>query len=496
MRLKITVVCLITSIYGVFAQSTDTLRLSIDEVVEMLMTQNLHIKASGYQVSKAENEKKAQKGLYMPRIDIGATYTIMSEPLELDLTPVRDAILPAYELIGAQNDVLSNLTGYMATTGTLDPATYQSFANGLEQIENGRQQAMGAINEGEWVKTIQDEQFAVVDASITWPIYTGGKIRAANKAADAKLMEAQVDDERVKAEEITNVVQRYFGLKLAINVEKVRQKVVEGMKLHVRDAKKLEENGMLAHAERLHAEVSFVESQRELKKAQNTVQLMQTALQNSLTLAQPVFPTTDLFISATADDLSSFVQSAQNQNPAIRKLEAKEQLAELALKKEQAEWYPTVFAFGKTDIVNYQLSEYMPEWMVGVGMKINLFDGLQKVRKTQAARMQQLEVEMWQEKAKLDLATGVTSVFQQLQQAADNYESAQTTLKFADEYLRIRQKAFAEGFATSTNVVDAQLHLAKVETELLKAKFDYDVALARLLELSAKSAEIVDYAKK
>ena len=129
-------------------------------------------------------------------------------------------------------------------------------------------------------------------------------------------------------------------------------------------------------------------------------------------------------------------------------------------------------------------------------MKINLFDGLQKVRKTQAARMQQLEVEMWQEKAKLDLATGVTSVFQQLQQAADNYESAQTTLKFADEYLRIRQKAFAEGFATSTNVVDAQLHLAKVETELLKAKFDYDVALARLLELSAKSAEIVDYAKK
>lgn len=495
MRLKVTAICLVASIYGVFAQPVDTLRLSIEEVVEMLKVENLHIKASEYQLYKAESERKAQKGLYMPRIDISAAYTIMSEPLQLDLTPVRDAILPAYDLIGGQTDLLSNLTDYMAATGTIDAATYQSFVNGLGQLENGQQYAMDAINNGEWIKTIQEDQFAMVDASITWPIYTGGKIRAANKAAEAKLMEAKVESENVIASEITNVLQRYFGLKLAINVVEVRRKVVDGMQMHVHDAKKLEENGMLSHAECLHAEVSFVEANRELKKAQNTVELMQTALQNSLTLSQPVYPTTELFITNAADDLKMFVQSAQSQNPAVRKLEAKEILAEQALRNEQAGWYPSVFAFGRTDIVNYQLSDYMPDWMVGVGMQFNLFDGLQKVRKTQAARMQQLEVEMWQEKAKLDLATGVTSVFQQLQQAADNYESAQTTLEFADEYLRIRQKAFSEGFATSTNVVDAQLHMAKVQTEALKAKFDYDVALARLLELSAKSAEIVDYAK-
>lgn len=490
------VIFMFVPVLAAFSQTTDTLHLSIEEVIERLKADNLHIQASEYQVSRFENNRRAQKGLYLPSVDINATYSMMSEPLELDLTPVRDAILPAYELIGGQSDLISNLTGYMAQTGSLDAATYQSFADGLTQIEGGREQAMAAINDGEWVKTIQEKQFAVVDASVTWPIYTGGKIRAANKAAEAQLEESKVDNEKVIAQEITDVVQRYFGLRLAINVAVVRQRVLEGMQMHVSDAQKLEENGMLAHAERLHAEVSLVEAQRELKKATNMVELMQMAVQNSLTISQPVFPTTDLFISATSDDLQTFVAHAQTMNPAIRKLAAKEKLAEQGLKKEQAAWYPTIFAFGQTDIVNYQLSEYMPDWMVGVGMKINLFDGLQKVRKTQAARMQQMEIEMWQDKAKLDLATGVTKIFQQMHQAADNYESAQASLKFADEYLRIRQKAFAEGFATSTDVVDAQLHLAKIETEALKAQFDYDVSLAKLLELSSKSSEIVDYSSK
>jgi outer membrane protein TolC len=57
----------------------------------------------------------------------------------------------------------------------------------------------------------------------------------------------------------------------------------------------------------------------------------------------------------------------------------------------------------------------------------------------------------------------------------------------------VRQKAFAEGFATSTEVVDSQLNLAKVETEILKAKYDYDVALARLLALGYRSEQITDF---
>ncbi|MDA3865935.1 MAG: TolC family protein [Salinivirgaceae bacterium] len=491
----VVVTLLLAGAFNASAQN-DTLYLSIEEVINRLKADNLHIKAMGHRLSKAEEERKAQKGLYYPSLDLNASYTMMSNPIELDLTPVRDAILPAYELIGGQTDMLNNLTGYMANTGTLDPETYQTFSQGITDLTNGREQAVNAINNGEWEKTIMEDQFAMVDASLMWPIFTGGKIRAANKAAEARQTEAVADNEKVVSQEITSLMQRYFGLQLALKVEKVRKEVVGGMQQHLDDAKKLEANGMISQAERLHAEVAFVEADRELKKAKNTVELMQTAVQNSLSTNQPVRPTTDLFIAPAAEDLSTFIAHAQTMNPAIKKLKAKEKLAEQALKKEQAAWYPSVFAYGKANIIDYQLSEYSPDWMVGVGMKINLFDGLQKVRKSQAAKLQQMEVATWQEKAKLDLATGVTKIFQELEQAADQYNAAQKSTEFAKEYLRIRKKAFAQGFATSTDVVDAQLNLAGIETESLKALYDFDVALARLLEISYKSQDIVEYAGK
>ncbi|ALO14550.1 outer membrane channel protein [Salinivirga cyanobacteriivorans] len=500
MTRKIYILSFLLFPYLTFAQgentSKDTLKLTLNQVVERLKTDNLHIKASQHQLSRAQKEREAQKGLYYPKLDVGATFTQMSEPLELDLTPVKDAILPAYELIGGQNELLGNLTDYMASTGTLDPTTYQSFNNGISQMEMGREGAVSAINDGEWVKTIQDNQFAVVDASLTWPIYTGGKIRAANKAAEARLEATQAKNQDVVAKEITSVVERYFGLRLAMNVEKVRKQVVEGMEKHLHDARKLEENGMIAHAERLHAEVALVEAQRALKKAKNTVELTQTALQNSLTTEAVIDPKTDLFISAKTLNLKDMIQHAQQENPAIKQLQAKAKLAKQGIKKEQAAWYPNVFAFGQADIANYQLSEYMPEWMVGVGLKLNVFDGLAKLRKTQAAKLQHMEVQVWQDKAKLDLATGVTKIYQQMEQAADNYESAQTSIKFAKEYLRIREKAFSQGFATSTDVVDAQLNLAKVETEKLKAMYDFDVALAKFLEFGYRSEEITDFVQQ
>ena len=143
------VIFMFVPVFVVFSQTTDTLHLSIEEVIERLKADNLHIKASEYQVSRYENNRRAQKGLYMPSVDINATYSMMSEPLELDLTPVRDAILPAYELIGGQSDLISNLTGYMASAGTMDAATYQSFADGPVPVANGRGSVQNPLPAGQ-----------------------------------------------------------------------------------------------------------------------------------------------------------------------------------------------------------------------------------------------------------------------------------------------------------------------------------------------------------
>ena len=44
------------------------------------------------------------------------------------------------------------------------------------------------------------------------------------------------------------------------------------------------------------------------------------------------------------------------------------------------------------------------------------------------------------------------------------------------ELVRVRKKSFQEGMATSTEVVDAEVMLAKVKTAFLLAYYQYDVA--------------------
>ncbi len=71
--------------------------------------------------------------------------------------------------------------------------------------------------------------------------------------------------------------------------------------------------------------------------------------------------------------------------------------------------------------------------------------------------------------------------------ALDEFESTKATLEFAEEYLRVRTRAFEEGLATSVEVIDAQLMMSKVKIAELSSAYSFDVALANLLEATGES---------
>ena len=81
---------------------------------------------------------------------------------------------------------------------------------------------------------------------------------------------------------------------------------------------------------------------------------------------------------------------------------------------------------------------------------------------------------------KSDVQTLVEKSYNELMKDGEQLEAMETSIKFAEEYLRVRQKAFKEGFATSIDLVDAQLALSKVKIERLKALYEFDVSFARL----------------
>ena len=95
-----------------------------------------------------------------------------------------------------------------------------------------------------------------------------------------------------------------------------------------------------------------------------------------------------------------------------------------------------------------------------------------------------------------DLETLISSNYQALMKAREQFGALQTALALAQENLRVRRRAFEEGLSTSLEVVDAQLSLSAVKVERLGAVCDFDVALAGLLANSGRSMDFIEYLSK
>jgi outer membrane protein TolC len=94
------------------------------------------------------------------------------------------------------------------------------------------------------------------------------------------------------------------------------------------------------------------------------------------------------------------------------------------------------------------------------------------------------------------VATLVEQKHRELRQAREQFESLDATVTLAGESLRVRTLAFDEGLATSLEVVDARLALARVELKRLAAAYEFDVALAELLSACGESSRFDEYRKR
>ncbi len=493
--IQIVILVALLQVHCLLAQS-DSIKLLInfDDAYSQLLKNTHSIKQAQLLEQQRFAEKQAATGLYFPSVSLGANYLIMSEDLHLDLSPVRDAITPLYETLGNYGN-FSGVPNPDPQTAPFMPILPDSIAT--QAVRSQLLQGLQTVENGEWDKMLQKKQFGVADVTFTWPIFTGGKISAANKAAEIKHnLAAQQAADKI-SEEFTNLVTYYYGICLAEKSIEVRQQVLEGMNQHVSDAEKLEKNGIIARAEKLHAEVYRADAQRELQKAKRTKTTMSVALSGLLAYDKQyiISPTSNLFYVESIASLEYFKEKALENNSYLKQVDSKKQLSKQNFRAEMANLYPTVALAGMYELADKDLSPYVPEWTVGVTVKWNVFDGLSRERKIKAAKLQMQQVDEFEKKLEKDINTLIEKHYNELMMELEQLVSLETSLELGNEFLTVREKAFKEGIATSTEVVDARMALAKVKIERLKAIYDFQVALANLLQTCGVSHEFFDYQK-
>ncbi len=445
-------------------KTCNSVKLDFTEALERMNKTNEAILAVKLEQKQAHYKKRAACGLYFPKIDINLMYTHLNDDITMDFNPLKNA------MIGLSANAYAGAGGFGGA-----PAFIQQ-ANANPELADSN-----------FIETIQDKNFWSLSVSVKQPIFTGGKIIAANRAAKASIEASNEKLKYITNKLTTELAQRYFGFRLFIKVAEVRKEVLAGMAQHLSRANKMEAKGMIARAEKLHAEVSYADAEREYQKSMRDVGTAQSALKNTVALNCDIEPVSHLFITRDIKPLKYYKEVALKLNPALRQLKAHMERAHQGYMKEMANYSPSIFAFGSADIYSKNRSSSKPQWFVGLGATYTLFDGLQRYNKTRAAKALENKMVATVNKTKRDIETLVEKSYNELMKDAEQIRALDKSIEFAEEYLRVREKAFSAGFATSIDVVDARLNLSRVKIGRLKAIYEMDVSLAKLLEVCGMS---------
>jgi len=425
--------------------------LRFTEAVQILKHRNHQIQAAAETEHQRVEKQAATRGLRLPRIDLKARATQIDQAIVIDLEPIREAMLALHPTVPG---------------GLLPP--FQT--------------------------RIQDDRFFKAEVELSWPVYTGGAIEAANRAAGARTDDARFQTRATEQELVAELARRFYALRLAEQALEVRRKVLDGMERHLYQATRLEEEGMIAHADQLHAEVARAEAARELAAARQDLALAQSALGSLLEIEHDVSPESELFILHDLPPLAELKGVAAEANPNLHRLEAQQELARSAVAAERATTLPDVAVFAVHELYPDDLTVLEPRWAAGIGVKLNLFDGFARGHRLAAAQATVATVEHLRDAARSDVALLVEANYRRALKAVEQFEALNSTVGLAEENLRVRTRAFEEGFATSLDVVDARNTLAGVRLSRLDAAHDFVVAFADLLAAIGDAESLESYA--
>ena len=87
----------------------------------------------------------------------------------------------------------------------------------------------------------------------------------------------------------------------------------------------------------------------------------------------------------------------------------------------------------------------------------------------------------------------IDKFYSELTNGKAEYEAACTTERLAEELARSRHKAFAEGMATSSEVVDAEVLLHGARVAKMVILYEIDIALCSLMMIVGTTDNFLDY---
>lgn len=302
-----------------------------------------------------------------------------------------------------------------------------------------------------------DDRYWSYQASVSLPLYTGGRISRGIDAARASLDAQNADESRALADLKLEVAGAYLDVLRAQRAREVAERMTDSLASHAADVQTRFAKGLVARNQLLAAQVALADARQRSIRAQNRLDLAQAAY-NRL-LGRPLTAPVGLAEPeprAHQEDVETLAARALERRPELRRVGQQSQALRHQSAAERAATRPQVeFSLGYL----YQENPYVVEEGITaarLGLRWDLYDG--GVARQQAAATAERAAALAEERADVATRIGlqVREAWLDEQETEKRLPVAREAVDQAEEGLRVARARYREGLSTNTEVLDAE----------------------------------------
>ncbi len=328
----------------------------------------------------------------------------------------------------------------------------------------------------EFSETIYD-----AGAFLHLPLYKGGRL--VRNVELAELRGAAAADALVATRQdlIYNLTSAYCKILQLQRLLQSREAQVRELVAHERQVKDFFKAGKVAQVALLKAEVEVAKARENLLLTDNSLKTTYEVLRKLMGMEDPGQeiriagePGNAKIDYSLEEALATAVKTRPEYLTAAKTTQAAGKRVEIAKGRR----LPYVYLAGQYVETTGNSIDPRENWNAALRLSLPLFDGGLITAEIDRAKADLEKTKQNERSLRLEINQEVKEAFLSLDNAGKRIEVASKAMESAKENFRVETLKYGKGAGTTTDVVDAQTNLVRVEMDYYQALYDRDLAIA------------------
>ncbi|WP_176736932.1 TolC family protein [Oligoflexus tunisiensis] len=427
--------------------------LSLDDLPRLIEQRNSSVQRAAADASVAESDQAVARADFLPSLTLKATQTRTDEAITLDVPP---------------QSIQRTLPNGAPFRLDIDPPPL----------------------------ILQDRDVSKAQLQLIQPLYMGGRLGAQQEARDAELSIKTAEYTQEKSQQLSVVLQRYFQAQYTREVLNVLARFKKHLTRIDQLTKGLIASGAIPRVMRRRTETALAELQAMQVRAAAQEKVLCQAVQ-SLIQAQGTCQFKSALKRLPMPSHPRALQTiAHTQRPEWKILEHQAAKADALHDAATGTLLPNVYAFGRYELLQEQLTLLEPKWVIGLGLEWTLTAGLKSIPEREKAEALRRKVAIGRAQAQRDIPLQIEQYWAQAAGELAALQATDKALEAAQETLEISELRYGTGDGSQLDVLNAYSDVEKLSIKRLELLESYNRYLISLFAATGDTALYIQHYHK